>query len=154
MKKTKKMGGWRLTVWHTGPERKPVGDLCMPDSHAVLGILAMVFGAVGIIIHFAAHAPFALAVLGLASFFGGIPVLLAWKNRVIRMLPGDRFEYTTAFGRKRVYAFSDISELRKGFCCRKLILGDRTIEIDPDAVISERLRSRLEARERELGGCA
>lgn len=152
MKKTKKVGGWRLTVWYTGPERKPVGDMCMPDSYAALGILAMVFGAVAIIIHFAAYAPFVMALLGLASFFGGIPVLLAWKNRVIRMLPEDRFEYTTAIGRKQVYSFSEISELRKGFCCWKLILGDRTIEIGSDAVVSEKLRSRLKSRKQELRG--
>ena len=152
MKRTKKIGGMRLTVWSSGPERKPIEDMCMPDSYAAMGIFGLTAGVVVMIITFATGAPFWMAMVGFASFAGGVLLLLAWKNRVIRMLPGDRFEYVTAFGRKQVYYFSDISELRMGFLCWNLMLGDRTIQIDSDAVVSEKLRSCLEARKRELCG--
>ena len=150
MKRTKKIGGMRLTVWSSGPERKPIGDMCMPDPYAAMGIFGMIAGVVVVIITFATGAPCGLAIVSFASFAGGVLMLLAWKNRVIRMLPGDRFEYVTAFGRKQVYSFADISELRKGFLCWNLILGDRKIQIDSDAVVSERLSRRLEARKQEL----
>lgn len=152
MKRTKKIGGMRLTVWSSGPERKQIGDMCMPDPYAAMGIFCMIAGVVVVIITFATEVPFGLAIGGFASFAGGVLMLLAWKNRVIRMLPGDRFEYVNAFGRKQVYSFTDISELRKGFLCWNLILGDRKIQIDSDAVVSERLSRRLAARKQELEG--
>ena len=152
MKKSWSKGGWRLTVWTTLPEGKQRGDMCKPSFYIVLGVFSIVLGCVGGIVMFAAKAPVWIGLLMLLMIPMGINVLLEWKNRGILMLPGDRFAYTTTFGRKQIYSFSQISQISRALGGMKLCVGAQRIDIDFDAMVTERLIKRLEQRQTELAG--
>ena len=152
MKKSWTKGSWRLTVWTTLPEGKQRGDLCKPASYIVLGVFSMIFGCVAGIVMFAAKAPVWLGLLLLLMIPVGIIVLLEWKNRGIVMLSGDRFAYTTTFGRTQIYSFSQITQISRGLGGMKLRIGAQRIDIDFDAMVTERLRKRLTERQEELAG--
>jgi hypothetical protein len=152
MKKSWNKGGWRLTVWTTLPEGKQRGDLCKPASYIVLGVFSMIFGCVAGIVMLAAKAPVWLGLLQLLMIPLGIIVLLEWKNRGIVMLSGDRFAYTNTFGRTQTYSFSQITQISRGLGGMKLRIGAQRIDIDFDAMVTERLRKRLTERQEELAG--
>ena len=152
MKKSWSKGGWRLTVWTTLPEGKQRGDMCKPSSYIVLGIFSIVLGCVGGIVMFAAKSPVWIGLLMLLMIPMGIIVLLEWKNRGILMLPGDRFAYTNTFGRTQIYSFSQITQIGRGLGGMKLRIGAQRIDIDFDAMVTERLIKRLEQRQTELAG--
>ena len=152
MKKSWSKGGWRLTVWTTLPEGKQWGDLCKPSSYIALGAFSMIFGCVAGIVMFAAKAPVWLGLLLLLMIPIGIIVLLEWKNRGIVMLPGDRFAYTNTFGRTQIYSFSQITQISRGLGGMKLRIGEQRIDIDFDAMVTERLLKRLTERQEELAG--
>ena len=150
MKKRWSKGGWRLTVWTTLPEGKQRGDMCKPSTYIVMGVFSIVLGGVGGIVMFAANAPVWIGLLMLLMIPMGIIVLLEWKNRGILMLSGDRFAYTTTFGRTQIYSFSQIIQISYGLGGMKLQSGAQRIDIDFDAMVTERLRKRLEQRQAEL----
>ena len=152
MKKSWSKGGWRLTVWTTLPEGKQRGDLCKPSSYIVLGIFSVIWGCVAGIVMLAAKAPVWLGLLQLLMIPLGIIVLLEWKNRGIVMLPGDRFAHTNTFGRTKIYSFSQITQISCGLGGMKLRIGAQRIDIDFDAMVTERLLKRLEQRQTELAG--
>ena len=150
MKKSWRKYGWRLTVWTTLPEGKQRGDMCKPSSYIVLGVFSVVLGCVGGTVMFAAKAPVWIVLMLLLMIPLGIIVLLAWKNQGILMLSGDRFAYTTTFGRTQIYSFSQITQISRGLGGMKLRIGEQRIDIDFDAIVTERLRKRLEQRQTEL----
>ena len=152
MKKSWSKGGWRLTVWTTLPEGKQRGDLCKPSSYIVLGVFSMIWGCVAGIVMFAAKAPVWIGLLQLLMIPIGIIVLLEWRNRGIVMLSGDRFAYTTTFGRTQIYSFSQITQISRGLSGMKLRIGAQRIAIDFDAMVTERLLKRLTERQTELAG--
>ena len=152
MKKSWNKGGWRLTVWTTLPEGKQRGDLCKPSSYIVLGVFSVIWGCVAGIVVLAAKAPVWLGLLQLLMIPVGIIVLLEWKNRGIVMLSGDRFAYTNTFGRTQTYSFSQITQISRGLGGMKLRIGAQRIDIDFDAMVTERLCKRLTERQEELAG--
>ena len=152
MKKSWSKGGWRLTVWTTLPEGKQRGDLCKPSSYIALGVFSMIWGCVAGIVMFAAKAPVWLGLLQLLMIPIGIIVLLEWKNQGIVILSGDRFAYTTTFGRTKIYSFSQITQICRGLGGMKLRVGEQKIDIDFDAMVTERLLKRLTERQAELAG--
>ena len=152
MKKSWSKGGWRLTVWTTLPKGKQRGDLCKPSSYIALGVFSMIWGCVAGIVMFAAKAPVWIGLLQLLMIPLGVIVLLEWKNRGIVMLSGDRFAYTTTFGRTQTYSFSQITQISRGLGGMKLRIGAQRIDIDFDAMVTERLLKRLAERQEELAG--
>ena len=152
MKKSWKKGGWRLTVWSTLPEGKQRGDLCKPSSYIALGVFSIIWGLVAGIVMFAAKAPVWIGLLQLLMIPIGIIVLLEWRNWGIVMLSGDRFAYTTTFGRTQIYSFSQITQISRGLSGMKLRIGAQRIAIDFDAMVTERLLKRLTERQTELAG--
>ena len=152
MKKSWSKGGWRLTVWTTLPEGKQRGDLCKPSSYIALGVFSIIWGCIAGIVMFATKAPVWIGLLQLLMIPIGIVVLLEWKNQRIVMLSGDRFAYTTTFGRTQIYSFSQITQISRGLVGMKLRVGAQRIDIDFDAMVTERLLKRLEQRRAELAG--
>ena len=150
MKKSWNKGGWRLTVWTTLPEGKQRGDLCKPSSYIALGVFSIIWGLVAGIVMFAAKAPVWLGLLQLLMIPLGIIVLLEWRNRGIVMLPGDRFAHTNTFGHTQIYSFSQITQISRGLGGMKLRIGAQRIDIDFDAMVTERLCKRLTERQEEL----
>lgn len=145
MQREWRKNGVRIRVWSTIPEGKPRGDMCLPVMYLTVGILSMIFGVVACILMVAADGPAVLFLVGLLCIPAGIMSILEWRNRTIRMCPKDMFEYSNTFGKKQMYSFSDIKEIRQGLISTKLILADRSIPISSDAIISERFRKRLDA---------
>lgn len=152
MKGIWRRNGLRITVWNTIPEGKPRGDMCLPVINLTAGIMCMIFGVVACIIMFAMDGPVVLFLLGVLCVAAGIMSVLEWKNRTIRIYPKDLFEYADTFGKKQMYSFCDIQWIKQGFFSMKLILADRSITTGSDAIVSERLRKRLDARKCEISG--
>ena len=150
MKKSWRKYGWRLSVWTTLPEGKQRGDMCQSSLYIVFGVFSIVLGCVGGIVMFAAKAPVWIVLMLLLMIPMGTIVLLAWKNQGIVMLSGDRFAYTTTFGSTQIYSFSQITQISRGLGGMKLRIGEQRIDIDFDAIVTERLRKRLEQRQTEL----
>ena len=150
MKKSWSKGGWRLTVWKTLPDGKQRGDMCQSSLYIVFGVFSIVLGCVGGTVMFAAKAPVWIVLMLLLMIPMGIIVLLAWKNQGIVMLSGDRFAYTTTFGSTQIYSFSQIIQISYGLGGMKLQAGAQRIDIDFDAMVTERLRKCLEQRQAEL----
>lgn len=74
----------------------------------------------------------------------GILAILCWKNQWIRILNGAEFEYSTMFGNRTVFQFSQITGIRQNKNSWTLFVGGRKVHIEACAVISDVLRKRLE----------
>ncbi len=74
----------------------------------------------------------------------GISAILCWKNQWIRILNGAEFEYSTMFGNRTVFQFSQVTGIRRNKDSWTLFVGSRKIHIESCAVISDALRTRFE----------
>ena len=75
----------------------------------------------------------------------GLAAWLCWKNQTIRIIDDDTFEYTTFLGKKTVYRFSDIKELRTNPDSLTLILTNGKVHIESMAHMSETLYNKINA---------
>ena len=89
----------------------PRADMYLPDRLLVMGVVFLalgvafgIFAAIRLVLWAAA-----CAVLGIVL---GIFALLCWKNQAIHIISDEQFTYTTMFGKKHTYSFSDIQGLR------------------------------------------
>ena len=120
----------------------PRADMFLPDKLLAFGLVLLGGGiACGIFVLF----NFVLwavvcAVLGIIL---GIFALLCWKNQTIHIISDDKFIYTTMFGKKRTYSFSDIQWLRKNNDSLTLFVANEKVHIESMAVLSERLIARI-----------
>ena len=60
------------------------------------------------------------------------------------MLSDDTFEFTTSFGRKKLYHFSDITDLKKDRDSRILCVAHEKIFIKDLAFVSDRFEARVQ----------
>ena len=89
----------------------------------VVGVLYSLWALVGTVI-----------ALGL-----GVASILCWKNQWVEMLNEQEFVYSTMFGKKSRYLFSQITDLKQNSDSMTLFVGDRKIHIESCAILSERL---------------
>lgn len=116
----------------------PELDMYLPNP--ALSI-AMVFTGFGIVLAAAAFLTANLMFL-IGTVIGiplGISAFLCWKNQSIRMITSGKFEYTTMFGNKHIYQFSDITGLRKNKDSLTLMVAGKKVHIEAMAVLSQRL---------------
>ncbi len=125
-----------LGMTHNG--EGPRADMFLPDR---LVAMALIFLAGGIACAIVAVIKFALwavicAVLGIVL---GIFALLCWRNQAIHIISDEQFTYTTMFGKKRTYSFSDVQGLRKNKDSLTLLVANEKVHIESMAIISDRL---------------
>lgn len=126
----------------TDSDEGPRADMFLPDR---LLAMAAVFIGGGIACAVFAIFKFEIwavvgAVLGIVL---GVFALLCWKNQAIHIVSDEEFTYTTMFGKKRKYSFSDIQGLRRNQDSMTLFVADEKIHIESMAILSDRLVEKL-----------
>ena len=77
-------------------------------------------------------------IAGTVLFLGfGASAVLCWNNQWIEMQDSNTFLYSTIFGIKKAYAFSDILELKQNQDSFTLILETGKVHIESCAVLSD-----------------
>lgn len=68
----------------------------------------------------------------------GISAVLCWRNQWAEVIDDDEFIYSTMFGNKNKYRFSEITDIRQNSDSMTLFLGKNKIHIESCAIISDR----------------
>ena len=93
-------------------------------------------------------------VCGIAIFALGVCGVLSWANQKIQILDNTTFRYTTMFGQKRVYRFSDIRDIEpvRSRGERSLHMRDGSkVYIDDYVRMTDKLRRRINAELAKTG---
>ena len=119
-------------------------DMFLPAWILALGIVCIA-GAVGFAVAaiIAISVPF--AVIAGVWLILGIAAVLCWRNQTIVMLNENAFEYSTMFGKKKVYYFSEIKGMRRNSDSTTLFVGEGKVHIESCAIFTERLINRINA---------
>ncbi len=111
-------------------------DMHLPVWVLLLGIVFLLGAAV--CAYYALTAS-VYAWLGVAACVGfGVAAVLCWANQWAVMVDDDSFVYSTMFGKKKQYRFSDIKDLKMNSDSYTLICEDGDIHIEHCAVMSDR----------------
>lgn len=120
----------------------PRADMFLPDWLMEFGIFLDIAAAVCFVIAFVTQVwefiigfPI-LGVLGIAAW-------LCWKNQSIKIIDENRFEYTTFLGKKTIYYFTEIKQLRKNQDSLTLFVGNGKVHIESIANISQKLVDKI-----------
>ena len=126
----------------------PRADMFLPGWVMGLGVV-LYLAAIGFaILALATMMWYPLIGFALLAILGGA-AHLCWKNQSVRILDESRFEYTTFLGKKTVYLFSEIKDLRQNSDSFTLFVGDGKVHIEFAAYVSQRLFDKIrEALER------
>ena len=108
----------------------------------LFGVAAAVYGGLKQIL------PFRIAAVVLLVL--AVTCFLCWKNQKIRVLSDEEFEYSIFLGRKKVYAFSDITGLVRNRDSMTLLMGGEKVHMESMAILSERLVERINRRLEEI----
>ncbi len=142
----------KVTAGMTLVDDKPRADMFMPAWMVSLGLLCTMFGVILGIVMVAVKMPFLLILLSAVLVVFGIATLMFWKNHKIHMLSDDEFRYHTWLGKKHVYRFDEIKDVKKAHGYSFLFIGERKVYIDSAALFTKRLSDRLNRRVEELHG--
>ena len=118
-------------------------DMFLPVWLLVMGLLLIVFGTIIGIVFAVLQISFLIIVLAVAMTLLGVAALLCLKNQTIRMLPNDTFEYSTFWGNKTVYRFSDIKGMKKSTDSMTLFVANGKVHIESIAIVTDRLSDRI-----------
>ena len=125
-----------LGMASTGDE--PRADMYLPERLLAMAIVFLLAGV--------GAAAFAIYIgewiLAIVALIGGVALctfaLLCWKNQTIHVISDVEFTYTTMFGNKRTYMFSDIEWLRKNNDSLTLFVAGDKVHIESMAILSDR----------------
>ena len=113
------------------PVKLPAFGLALILAGLVLLVLFIVSGALPILI-------FAIIAVLIAPF-----TFLCYKFQRIYIISDDEFEYTTFWGKKTVYRFSDIYAIKLGSDSQTLLLRNGKVHIESMAIISDELKEKF-----------
>ena len=131
--------------------KKPRADMFLPLWVNLLGIF---LDACALVLLAATVITGNYLLLTAVAFFAvlGILAYLCWRNQTVRMLDSSRFEYTSFLGKKTVYRFSDIKELKVNSDSLTLLVGDGKVHIESCVNISAEFIERVDAVLAEKNG--
>ena len=126
---------------------KPWADMCLSSAFLILDLILLFSSTAFTVYAIVKNAVLLLLSVPFVCFF--VYGVFSWKNRVIRMLSDDTFEFTTSFGRKKLYLFSDITDLKKNLNkydrdSRILCVAHKKIFISDLAFVSDRFVARVQ----------
>ena len=124
-------------------KKAPRADMFLPDFIMYLGFFFDV-AAVAFFVAMFTTQIWWLIIGALLCEGIGIAAWLCWKNQTVRIIDGERFEYTTFLGKTTVYRFSDIKELRVNQDSLTLILTNGKVHIESIVCMSETLLNKIE----------
>lgn len=123
-------------------------DMYLPKWICLLGVFFLA-AAAGCLMYGLLRGMTVLLVAGAVLCAGlGIAAVLCWRNQWVMMIDDHTFVYSTMFGRKTEFRFSDIQRLRQNSDSFTLFLRDGKVHIESCAVISDRF---VEAVNRAAG---
>ena len=118
-------------------------DVYLPFKVCLYGIGFIAVGIGSIYVSFTEKPIFMLCAIAFIGF--GLSAILCWKNQWIKMINSREFIYSTMFGNKRTYKFSDITKATRNVNMGKFITSNITINInnkkvyiDGEAIVSRR----------------
>ena len=128
-------------------EDEPWVDMCLPSFFLIVILILLLSGIACTI--YAIIKKAVLLIFGAIIICFSIYSIFSWKNRTIHMLSDDTFEFTTSFGRKKLYHFSDITDLKKSRNkydrdSRILCVAHKKIFISDMAFVSDRFEMRVQ----------
>lgn len=74
----------------------------------------------------------------------GIAGVLCWKNQWVKMIDQDEFIYSTIFGNRIKYKFSEIKGTKRNSDSMTLLLENGKVHIESGAIISETFIERVD----------
>lgn len=116
-------------------------DMYLPDKIRDLGV-AFLAGA-GACVIWSLVSSYYVLVLAVTCLGFGIAAFLCWKNQWAEMVSDEEFVYSTMFGRKTKYRFSDIVGLVEHKDSMTLYLKNGKVHMESCAVISERFANAI-----------
>jgi len=117
-------------------------DMYLPDRLLAISFVFLAAGGVCAIVLIFKFAVWAAVFAPIGIVFGAF-AFLCWKNQSIEVISDDEFVYTTMFGKKHTYSFSDIRMLRRNNDSMTLFVADKKVHIESMAVLSDRLIERI-----------
>lgn len=115
----------------------------LPDKLLAMGLVFLAIGIACAIFSIFAFAAWA-AVIAVLGILLGIAALLCWRNQMIHVISDYEFTYTTMFGRKKTYSFSQIQGLRQNQDSLTLFVADEKVHMESMAIISDRLVEKID----------
>lgn len=126
-------------------------DMYLPVGVCFLGIffliLAAIFFSLARFVNLLGYYIFSMIPLGF-----GIAAILCWKNQWIVMLDDDVFIYSTMFGRKKRYYFSEILYLKQHGDSQTLVLQNGKVHVEGCAILSEQFSNAVNPRIQNILG--
>ncbi len=122
---------------------KPRADMFLPNLLKYFGFFLDIV-AVGFLIVTFITQIWGLVIITLISGGFGVAAWLCWKNQTVKIIDDDHFEYSTFLGKKTVYRFSDIKEIRANQDSLTLILTNGKVHIESIVCMSATLYNKIE----------
>ena len=119
-------------------------DVYLPVWILGLGIFLLAVACACIVLSFTlSSVMYIIAILFIPL---GIAAVLCWRNQWIEMTGSNEFVYSTMFGSKKTYSFSEIIGLKNNPDSIDLVMESGKVHIEACAVVSDRFRNALENR--------
>lgn len=120
-------------------------DMYLPNWVCGLGVLFLAGGIVFAVLGAAGagNSRIGFLVVAVICLGLGAAAILCWKNQGAEMLNDCEFVYSTMFGRKISYRFSDIRDIKQNSDSMTLLLKNGKVHIESCAVISDRFADRI-----------
>ena len=139
---------WIITKLLGVDEEAEKADMYLPVKIAAFGLALILGGFVLVGIYIVNKLTIAL-ILSIFCFVMAPIAFLCYKNQRIYILSDEEFEYSTMFGKKTVYKFSNIKSLRQNQDSMTLFIDDgnvHKVHIESSAILSERLINLINAQ--------
>lgn len=127
-------------------------DMYLPVGVLGFGVVLLLSGFVIGAVFILAKLPFLLIMSAVFFVLAGIAMIMCWKNQAIFILSDEVFEYRTIIGNKTVHRFDEIKGIKKGIGGITLFVGDSKVDIDSNAIISQRLNEKINEQMEKLYG--
>lgn len=137
------------TVLVDGEDR---ADTYLPVAVLGFGAVLILFGLVTGAVFILGKLPFFLIMSAIFFILAGIAMIMCWKNQAVFVLSDEVFEYRSIIGNKKVHRFDEIKGIKKGMGGITLFVGDSKIDIDSNAIISQRLSEKINEQMERLYG--
>lgn len=124
-------------------------DMYLPVWLCLLSISWLIFAGIFFSVAKFGNNPgfYILSIISLGIF---IAAILCWKNQWVVMLDDDVFIYSTMFGRKKRYYFSEIQDLKQHDDSQTLVLQNGKVHIERCAILSEQFINAINSRLQDI----
>ena len=124
-------------------KKPPKADMYLPLWIQIFGFVLDTLAVAAIPVAILFELWWLLFVTPLFGIFG-VAAHLCWCNQKVRILDEETFEYTTFLGKKIVYAFKDIREIRVRTDDYTIFVGEGRVHVESSAVMTETFMLKIE----------